>query len=325
MRRVRPRIVCPSVDGGIAPLFAAPDLAARLAAVGQVELFDDLPGHDELVQRVRGSDAVLLTTHLPDEALRAGAADGRLRLVAFCGTGAASYVDVRLAHELGITVTNVVRYGDQAVAELTLGLLLAAARDLPAGDRAVRAGDWTGWLGTELAGASAGVVGFGGIGRTVARLLAALGMRVRVWDRAIDPAALEAAGATSCTLEEAFDADVVTLHLPLTEQTRGLVGTALLDRLSPGAILVNTARAELVQPGALAARMARGDLRAALDVFEPEPLPLDDPLLGVPGTVLTPHLGFRTPQALQRMARGAVSSVEGFFGGAPVNVVRPDA
>lgn len=314
------RIVCPSGDGGIAPLFAQPELAGRLAALGQVEVADDCPDEATLVRRTADADVVLLTTHLPDRALLAGA--GRLRLVAFCGTGAASYVSLPLARQLGVTVTNVVRYGDQAVAELTIGLLLAAARDLAAGDRAVREGRWSGWLGRELAGGSAAVVGFGGIGRTVARMLDAIGMQVRVWDRAPDVEALAAANARVCPdLAEAFEADVVSLHLPLTGATRGLVDAELLDRLRPGSILVNTARAELVVPGVLAARLARGDVRAALDVFDPEPLPADDTLLTVPGTVLSPHLGFRTPQALRRMADGAVAAVEAFVAGAPMNVV----
>ncbi|HWS57889.1 MAG TPA: NAD(P)-dependent oxidoreductase [Actinotalea sp.] len=316
---MRPRIVCPSGDGALAPLFAGPDLRARLARLGEVVIAQDVPDEATLVERVARADVVLLTTHLPDDALRAAA--GRLRLVAFSGTGAASYVSLPLARELGVTVTNVVRYGDRAVAELTLGLLLAAARDLPAGDRAVRAGQWHGWPGRELAGARAAVVGFGGIGRTVAGMLDALGMEVRVWDRSIDPEALGAVHGRECSLPEAFAADVVTLHLPLTAGTRGLVTAELLDRMPEGSILVNTARGELVEPGALARRLARGDVRAALDVFDPEPLHPGDPLLTVPGTVLSPHLGFRTPQALERMAAGAVASVEAFLAGAPVNVV----
>lgn len=311
--------MCPSADGGLARLFAEPALRDRLAALGEVVIADDVPDEATLVERVARADVVLLTTHLPDDALRAGA--GRLRLVAFSGTGAESYVSLPLARELGVTVTNVVRYGDQAVAELTLGLLLAAARDLPAADRAVRAGRWTGWLGRELAGSTAAVVGFGGIGRAVARMLDALGMRVLVWDRTVDPAALAAVHGTPCTLREAFGADVVSLHLPLCAETRGIVTPELLDLLPAGSILVNSARGELVEPGALARRLARGDVRAALDVFDPEPLAADDPLLTVPGTVLSPHLGFRTPQALGRMAAGAVACVEAYLDGAPVNVV----
>ena len=165
------------------------------------------------------------------------------------------------------------------------------------------------------------MVGFGGIGRTVAGMLDVLGMRVRVWDRAIDLVALAAVHGTACTLPEAFTADVVTLHLPLCAQTTGLITPELLALLPAGSILVNSARGELLAPGALAARLGRGDVRAALDVLHPEPLSADDPLLTVPGTVLSPHLGFRTPQALARMAEGAVEAVEAFLAGRPVNGV----
>ena len=209
-----------------------------------------------------------------------------------------------------------------AALALGLGLMLAAARDIPAGDRAVRSGDWAGWSGRELSGARLAVLGFGGIGRAVSRLGVALGMTVRVWDRAADPDAMATAGVTAVEWDEAFAwADVLSVHLPLTPQTRGLIARAELDRLRPGSILVNTARGEILERGALADRLARGDVRAALDVFDPEPLGPDDPLLGVPGTVLTPHLGFRTPDALARMAEGAVANVEAFLAGTPTHVV----
>ncbi len=317
---MRPRIVCPSAEGELAALFAAPPLQARLAALGEVEIATDTPGREELVRRVADADVVLLATHLPDEALRAAAA--RLRLVSFAGTGAASYVSLALARELGVTVTNVTHYGDQAVAELTMALMLAVARDVPAGDRAVRGGDWSGWSGRELAGSRLVVLGLGGIGRAVARLAVAFGMEVRVWDRALDEGTTAELGARPVEWAEAFAwADVVSLHLPLTDETRGRITSRELDLLRPGSILVNTARGELLEPGALAARLARGDVRAAVDVFDPEPLRPDDPLLAVPGTVFTPHLGFRTPAALGRMARGAVDNAEAFLAGRPTNVV----
>ncbi len=317
----RRRLVCPSGEGGLSALFGTPALRARLAALGEVVLHHDEPDEATVVDRVRDADVVLLSTHLSDAALRAAAP--RTRLIAFTGTGVASYVDLPLARELGITVTNVTGYGDRAVAEHALALLLAAARGIPAADTAVRSGDWTGFPGRELEGATVGVLGLGGIGRTFARLVRALGMSVLAWDRRADAGTLAGLGAErAADLAEVFArADVVSLHLPLTPQTRHLVGAAELDLLRPGSILVNTARGELLAPGALAARLARGDLLAALDVFDPEPLDPDDPLLTAPGTVLTPHLGFRTPQALARMVDGCVGAVEAFCAGTPVRVV----
>ena len=317
---MRPRIVCPSAEGELSALFSAAPLHGRLAALGDVEIATDAPSSEELVRRVAEADIILLATHLPDEALLAAA--GRLRLVSFSGTGAESYVRLALARELGVTVTNVTRYGDQAVAELTMALMLAAARDVPAGDRAVRGGDWSGWSGRELAGSRLALLGLGGIGRAVAKLGVAFGMEVRAWDRVLDPATTAGLGVRPVEWAEAFAwADVVSLHLPLTDETRGMITRRELDRMRPGSILVNTARGELLSPGALAARLARGDVRAAVDVFDPEPLAPDDPLLAAPGTVFTPHLGFRTPAALARMANGAVGNVEAFLAGTPTNVV----
>ena len=311
--------MCPSGEGGFAALFDAAPLRSRLDALGEVEIARDLPDEDELVRRVARAEVVLLGAHLPDEALRAATG---LRLVSFTGTGAASYVSLPVARELGVTVTNVTHYGDQAVAELALGLMLAAARDVVAGDRAVRAGEWAGWSGRELAGSRLALLGFGGIGRAVARLGVAFGMEVAAWDRAADPAAMAELGVVPVERSAAFAwGDVVSLHLPLTEETRGSITRADLDRLRPGSILVNTARGELLEPGALATRLAQGDVRAALDVFDPEPLTPADPLLTAPGTVFTPHLGFRTPAALGRMAQGAVRNVEAFLAGTPRNVV----
>ncbi|MCG2801065.1 MAG: hydroxyacid dehydrogenase [Cellulomonas sp.] len=282
----------------------------------------DQPTAEEATTRLVGADLAIIGTHLTPEGL--GRLAGRTRLLAFAGTGAASYIDLPTARRLGITVTNVTGYGDRAVAELALALLLAAARGVLDGDRAIRAGDWTGFAGTELSGATVGVVGVGAVGRAFTALVAALGMRVLVHDAhpVTDLAALAGPDAQQVPLTELLSrAEAVSLHLPLTGATRGLLTAEHLDLLRPGAILVNTARAELIAPGALAARLARGDLRAACDVFDPEPLPDDDPLLATPHTVLTPHLGFRTPQALGRMAEGAVECVEAFIAGRPVRVV----
>ncbi|MBU4214019.1 MAG: D-2-hydroxyacid dehydrogenase family protein [Actinobacteria bacterium] len=282
----------------------------------------DQPTADEATTRLVDADLAIIGTHLTPEGL--GRLAARTRLLAFAGTGAASYIDLPTARHLGITVTNVTGYGDRAVAELALALLLAAARGVLDGDRAIRTGDWTGFPGPELFGSTIGVVGVGAVGRVFTTMVAALGMRVLAYDArpVADLTALGGPTARQVGLEELLAvSDAVSLHLPLNDATRGLLTPRHLDLLRPGTILVNTARAELIAPGALAARLARGDLRAACDVFDPEPLPADDPLLTAPNTVLTPHLGFRTPQALGRMAEGAVECVEAFVAGRPVRVV----
>jgi len=318
----RPHIVFPGGEGALAALLDSAPLGDRLRALGTLRVHTDAPDATEAVARLVDADVGLLGTHLSTAALPTLA--GRTQLLAFAGTGAGSYVDLPTAAALGITVTNVTGYGDRAVAELALALLLAAARGVLDGDRGVRAGRWTGFPGTELAGARVGVVGVGAVGRAFAGLVAALGMRVLVCDERPVPDLASLAGddARQVGLDELLaSSDAVSLHLPLTDATRGILTPARLELLRPGAILVNTARGELIARGALAARLARGDLRAACDVFDPEPLPPDDPLLAAPHTVLTPHLGFRTPQALAAMAAGAVECVEAFCAGRPVRVL----
>lgn len=323
------RIICPGGFGGLAAAFAGPDLLPRLEALGDVEIFHDLPDEQTLISRLRACDAAALPTHLSDEVLRA--IQGRIQLLAFTGTGAHTYVNVPLARELGITVTNVTGYGDRAVAEQALALLMGVARGIPAGDVAVRAGDWAGWPGIELAGKTIGIVGFGGIGRTFARITNGLGMNVQVWDKAVDQttlatlaarAELDGTTVTSVDLTTLLTtSDVVSLHLPLTEQTRGMITADHLALLRDGTIVINSARSEIVAEGALEQRAAGGRLLLGLDVFNTEPLPVDDPLLAIPHAVLSPHLGFRTPEALQRMAVGTVECIEAFLAGAPVRVM----
>ncbi|WP_186812597.1 2-hydroxyacid dehydrogenase [Cellulomonas composti] len=317
----RPVIVFPGGEPELAALFGSAPLGERLRALGDLVVHDDLPDGDEAAARLTGADVGLLSVHLSAANLMAIA--GRTRLLAFTGTGAASYVDLDETRRHGITVTNVTGYGDRAVAEHALALLLAALRGVVAGDRAVRAGDWSGFPGPELAGSTVAVIGAGAIGRTFAGIVAALGARVLVVDaRPVADLAAIGPDVRQVDLRTAFEAaDAVSLHLPLLPTTRALITAELLELLRPGAVLVNTARAEVVAPDALVARAARGDLRIALDVFDPEPLPPDDPLLAVPGAVLTPHLGFRTPQALARMAAGAVECVEAFLAGRPLRVV----
>ncbi len=196
-----------------------------------------------------------------------------------------------------------------ATADLTMALLLAAARRLPEGEREVREGRWQTWepqglLGLELDGATLCIVGGGRIGQAVARRAAGFGMRVQIVGRGD---ALEPVLAT---------ADVISLHCPLSDQTRGLIGAREFSIMRPGAILVNTARGQLVDQVALRAALERGQLSAAaLDVTDPEPLPPDDPLLGAPNLIVLPHIGSATHAAreamTERCARNVLAALQG--------------
>ena len=315
-----PKIVLPDGDPHMAAVLSRPGFAARLDRLGGAALHADVPADDdELIRRIGGAQVVILGQYLTGAVLRRLPA---LRLVAFTGTGAASFVDLPVAAERGIAVANVTHYGDIAVAEHALALTFALARHVAEGDRAIRAGQWAGAQGIELAGKAAGVVGYGGIGARFAGLLEAVGMRVVAWTPHPDPARLTGPAQRFVPLAELMaTCDVVSLHLLLTDDTRGMIDEPLLRSMKPGALLVNTARAELIASGALAAVLADGQVMAALDVFETEPLPADSPLRGLPNVILSPHQGYNTPESLERMLDAVVSNIENYLAGRPASIV----
>jgi phosphoglycerate dehydrogenase-like enzyme len=315
-----PTIVLPDGDPHMAALLSRPDFAARLDRLGGARLHADLPNNDdELIARIGDATVVILGAYLTGPVLRRLP---KLRLVAFTGTGAATFVDLPTARDCGIAVANVARYGDAAVAEHALALTLALAKNVVGNDRAVRAGEWHVGQGVELAGKTAGIIGYGGIGARLAGLLEAIGLHVVVWTPHPDPARLISPAQRFVDLEELLaQADVVSLHLMLTDDTRGMLDERLLRSLKPGALLVNTARAELIAPGALERVLAEGRIAAALDVFETEPLAAGSALRDLPNVILSPHQGYNTPQSLERMLDVVVANIEHYLSGTPINIV----
>ena len=315
-----PTIVLPDGDPHMAALLSRPDFAARLDRLGGARLHADLPaGDDELIARIGDATVVILGAYLTGPVLRRLP---NLRLVSFTGTGAATFVDLPAAADCGIAVANVARYGDAAVAEHALALTLALAKRVVGNDRAVRAGEWHVGQGIELAGKTAGIVGYGGIGARFADLLEAIGMRVIAWTPHPDPARLTSTAQRFVELQELLaGADVVSLHLLLTDGTRGMIDEAMLRSLKPGALLVNTARAELIAPGALERVLAEGRIAAALDVFGTEPLAAGSPLRDLPNVVLSPHQGYNTRESLERMLDVVVANIERYLSGTPANII----
>lgn len=224
--------------------------------------------------------------------------------VIFLGTGARSYMDPEALGGLGITVHTIKGYGDTAVAEHAIALMWAAARGIGEMHRAVRAGVWPRTEGMQLTGRTLGLVGFGGIAAEVARIAGGGGMRVLAWNRS----ARAAPGVSFVDLDTLLaDSDVLSLHLLLTEQTRGFLSAERIARMKPGAVLVNTARGALVDEAALIAALRDGRLRhAALDVFETEPLPPDHALTELENVTLSAHSAFRTPEAAETLLRRAL-------------------
>ncbi|MCC7347260.1 MAG: 3-phosphoglycerate dehydrogenase [Variibacter sp.] len=240
-------------------------------------------------------------SYLPTEVVRQCT---DLRHVVFLGTGAASYMDVEALKGLGVTVHIIKGYGDTAVAEHTIALMWAAARDLARMDRDVRAGVWTTREGVQLTGKTLGLVGLGGIGREVARIARGMGMKVIAWNRS--PVA--DAPAEMVSLDEVLArADVVSLHLVLNDETRNILDAARLARLKRGCLFVNTARGALVDEAAFIAALESGHIgHAALDVYHQEPLKPEHPLVGLANVTLSAHSAFRTPEASENLLRRAI-------------------
>ena len=232
-----------------------------------------------------------------------------LKHIVFLGTGASSYMDVPALKGLGVTVHTIKGYGDTAVAEHTVALMFAAARGLARMDRATRAGSWAPLEGMQLQGKTLGLVGLGGIGLEVARIAKGIGMEVGAWNRTPRPAP----GVTAAADLDALlaKADVVSLHLSLNDETRGMIDAARIARMKPGVILVNTARGALVDEAAMIAALKSGHIRhAALDVFDAEPLKGDHPLASMENVTLSSHAAFRTLEASMTLLRRAVDIVK---------------
>ncbi len=233
-----------------------------------------------------------------------------LKHVVFLGTGAASYMNIAELAARGIRVHTIKGYGDTAVAEHTIALLFAACRDIARMDRGVRAGEWTPREGIQLHGKTLGVIGLGGIGREVTRLGRGLGMQVIAWNRTPAP------DMPLVQLDDLLArADVISLHLSLSEETRGFLGAAQVARMKPGVILINTARAALIEETALIEGLRSGRIRhAGLDVFHAEPLGSDHPLAGMDNVTLSAHAAFRTLEASMTLVRRAIAIVRGIAG-----------
>jgi len=268
---------------------------------------------EELTQRLAGCDGCIAgLDHFTAEVLRA--APG-LRIIARYGAGV-DRVDLAAAAEAGIVVTNTPVANSDSVADLAVALMLAAARNIPAAHQSVCRGEWKNIYGTSLAGKTVGLIGFGRIGRRVARRVTGFGCRVLVCDPFVDAAEARQAGTEPVSLEELLPAaDFVSLHLPANDQTRGLINAARLEQMKPSAIIVNTARGELIDQEALVDALCNGRLRGAgLDAHATEP-PDAKAFEGLENVVLTPHMGAYTEEALMNMATGAVENLCAFFEG----------
>ncbi|HEY1524430.1 MAG TPA: D-glycerate dehydrogenase [Solirubrobacteraceae bacterium] len=287
----------------------------RLGARHDIDVWPERhpPPHDQLISRAKDVEGLLslLTDRVDADTI---AQLPKLRVIANYAVGF-NNIDLAAAAARGIKVGNTPDVLTDATADATFALLLAAARRLPEAFAAAHSGEWLGWepaafLGSEVHGRVLGIIGFGRIGRAVAKRAEGFAMEVLRVTSTDKPD----------TLNELLEAaDFVSIHTPLTADTRHLIDAAALKRMKPTAILISTARGEIVDQPALVEALEQGEIAgAALDVTEPEPPGPDDPLLSAPNLVLTPHIGSATVAARERMADLAVDNLLAGLDGEPL-------
>jgi len=291
------------------------------------------PPRDTFLEQVRGVDGILSLLNDRMDAAIMDAAGSRLKIISNYAVGFDN-IDVPAATARGILVGHTPGAVTEATADLAFALLMAAARRIVEGVDYIRAGKWETFeplvlLGRDIHGAALGIVGMGRIGQAMARRARGFDMEVLYYHPRGETAASEAAGAKFCaTLDELLrKSDFVSLHVPLNAETRHLIDGAALRNMKETAVLVNTARGGVVDPEALYEALRNGVIAAAaLDVTDPEPLPEDHPLLGLPNCLVVPHIGSASVATRERMAVMAADNlIAALRGEVPKHLVNPEA
>ncbi|MGI5888421.1 MAG: 2-hydroxyacid dehydrogenase [Oscillospiraceae bacterium] len=269
---------------------------------------------DELISRAKDADAVIIANHpLPGAVIRACS---RLKFISVAFVGI-DHVDTGACVEAGIHVSNTGGYCTDAVAELAVGLAIGCLRNVVECHESVMSCRGKGGLrGNELSGKTVGIVGTGAIGLRAAALFRDFRCSVLAYSRSVRPEA-EFLGVEYVSLDEVMsNSDIVSLHVPLTPDTKGLIGSREISLMKPGAILINTSRGPVVDTVALAEALRAGKIKAGIDVYDSDPpLSPDHPLIGAPGVICTPHVGFDTVESIDRRADMAFENVTSWMSG----------
>lgn len=296
--------------------------AEKLAAQGHdFSSYDTVAAsEEELIERSKGSDIVIIANHPYSDTVVRAVQELKMIAVAFTGI---DHVGVQACREQGVTVCNAAGYSNQTVAELVIGMAVAALRNLRKADQQLRAGGTSAGIGgKEICGRTVGIVGVGRIGLVTAKLFQAFGAKVIAYDPA-SPEMGEHSGIVYQSLEEVLSrSDLVSLHLPLNENTRGFINEERLALMKRDAVLINCARGPIVDNNALAEALNVDRLGyACIDVYDGEPpLAKDYPLLHAKNTLLTPHQAFLSEESMVRRAEITFGNVEKYLAGTPENV-----
>jgi phosphoglycerate dehydrogenase-like enzyme len=299
---------------------------SEVQALHDVEVVHDhIADQAALVSRLARSEIVVAMrerTRFPADVLEQLPA---LRLLVTTGMANAS-IDLDAATRAGVTVCGTGGSGN-AMPELTIGMMIALTRNFAQEDAAIRAGGWQHTIGPGLSGTTLGIVGHGRLGVPVAKLAQAFDMTVIAWSPNLTAARAEPHGVRAVDKRKLFStADVITIHMPLSDASRGLIGAADLALMKPSAFLINTSRGPIVDEGALIDALAAGRIAGAgLDVYDVEPLPRDHPLRSMPNTLLLPHIGYVTSDNYRTFYRHAVEDIVAFTAGTPIRVLAPGA
>jgi len=297
----------------------------RLRQKAQVQIFTEkFASEKELIQALKGCQAIIPIRERTRFSAKLLEALPELKVIAQTGNHA-YHIDMQAATEAGILVT--MAPGGIGVTELTIGLMIAVMRRIPQSDQAMRRGQWPLVLGRVLKGKTLGILGLGKVGSEVARIAQAFDMKVIAWGPTLTKERAQQAGVTYMSLEEVLkNADVVSVHLKLSDQSKGLLNEARLRLMKKTAYLINTARGAIVDEKALFKVLDEKAIAgAALDVFVEEPLPASNPLTKLDNVVLAPHLGWPTDVGFQGFAENAVQNILDYMEGKLTRAVNPEA
>ena len=300
-------------------------LDGELAGFELTAVREHLTG-DELVTALAGAQVVVAMRERTRFGRELLSALPELRLLVTTALRNAA-IDLAAADDQGVTVCGTGGPPTANTAELTWGLILSVLRHIPAEDAGMRAGGWQQTVGRDLLGARLGLVGLGRIGHQMARIAAGFEMDVVAWSQHLDPEVAAAAGVQAVTKEELFaTSDVVSVHVVLSDRSRGLIGEPELQLMQRSAVLVNTSRGPIIDKPALLRALDEGWIAGAgLDVYDTEPLPAGDPLRTAPNTVLTPHLGYVTERTMDYWYGEIAEGIAAWQAGEPVRLITGEA